>query len=39
MDHRVGSAAVTRTADGLETSVEKMRAEGLPEDAIDNFAH
>ena len=32
-------AAVTRTTDGLATSVEKMRAEGLPDVAVDNFAY
>jgi UTP--glucose-1-phosphate uridylyltransferase len=30
---------VTRTTDGLASSVEKMRAEGLPDVAIENFAH
>ena len=30
---------MTQTADGLDASLEKMRAEGLPEVAIDNFAH
>jgi UTP--glucose-1-phosphate uridylyltransferase len=36
---RITRIAAVAETDGLTKSVEKMRAEGLPDVAIDNFAH